>query len=201
MSPALSQPDAGGRLRHLVTLDGLSRSLVEELLERAESLRAVARPRRRARGADGREHLRRALDPHAHLLRARGDPAGRERRQSRHHALFARQGRDIARHRLHAARHARRRVRHPRRRAGHAGRSRARRGWRGRGRVRRRSAPVAPDPGPARRADHPPVQGRLRRAQGRDRRRHRALACRPLRAPRALDARRRPTSASSHRLR
>ncbi len=37
MSPALSQTDAGGRLRHLVTLDGLSRSLVEALLERAES--------------------------------------------------------------------------------------------------------------------------------------------------------------------
>ena len=38
MSPALSQVDAAGRLRHLVTLDGLPRALLEELLERAETL-------------------------------------------------------------------------------------------------------------------------------------------------------------------
>jgi aspartate carbamoyltransferase catalytic subunit len=37
MSQAFSQFDAGGGLRHLVTLDGLPRGLVESLLERAES--------------------------------------------------------------------------------------------------------------------------------------------------------------------
>jgi aspartate carbamoyltransferase catalytic subunit len=44
MSPPLSQVDAAGRLRHLVTLDGLPRALIEELLDRAGEL-AVA-PRR-----------------------------------------------------------------------------------------------------------------------------------------------------------
>lgn len=37
MSPPLSQVDAAGRLRHLVTLDGLPRTLIEELLARAEA--------------------------------------------------------------------------------------------------------------------------------------------------------------------
>ncbi len=37
MSPPFPQTDAAGRLRHLVTLDGLPRSLLEELLARAES--------------------------------------------------------------------------------------------------------------------------------------------------------------------
>ena len=36
MSPPFSQIDAAGRLRHLVTLDGLPRALLEELLARAE---------------------------------------------------------------------------------------------------------------------------------------------------------------------
>ena len=37
MSPPFSQIDAAGRLRHLVTLDGLPRALVEDLLVRAEA--------------------------------------------------------------------------------------------------------------------------------------------------------------------
>jgi aspartate carbamoyltransferase catalytic subunit len=37
MTPPLSQVDAAGRLRHLVTLDGLPRRLIEELLERAQA--------------------------------------------------------------------------------------------------------------------------------------------------------------------
>ena len=44
MSPPFSQLDAAGRLRHLVTLDGLPRSLLEDLLVRAEAL--AARPAR-----------------------------------------------------------------------------------------------------------------------------------------------------------
>jgi aspartate carbamoyltransferase catalytic subunit len=36
MSPPFSQVDAAGRLRHLVTLDGLPRALIEALLARAE---------------------------------------------------------------------------------------------------------------------------------------------------------------------
>jgi aspartate carbamoyltransferase catalytic subunit len=36
MSSAFSQLDAHGRLRHLITLDGLGRGLLEELLDRAE---------------------------------------------------------------------------------------------------------------------------------------------------------------------
>ena len=38
MSSPLSQVDAAGRLRHLVTLDGLSRALLESLLDRAGAL-------------------------------------------------------------------------------------------------------------------------------------------------------------------
>jgi aspartate carbamoyltransferase catalytic subunit len=37
MNSPLSQVDAAGRLRHLVTLDGLPRTLIEELLARAEA--------------------------------------------------------------------------------------------------------------------------------------------------------------------
>ena len=40
MSPPFLQVDAAGRLRHLVTLDGLPRPLIEELLERAEGFAA-----------------------------------------------------------------------------------------------------------------------------------------------------------------
>jgi aspartate carbamoyltransferase catalytic subunit len=40
MSSPLSQTDAAGRLRHLVTLDGLPRALLESLLERAGALAA-----------------------------------------------------------------------------------------------------------------------------------------------------------------
>ena len=36
MSPAFSQLDGQGRLRHLITLDGLGRSLLEEILDRAD---------------------------------------------------------------------------------------------------------------------------------------------------------------------
>jgi aspartate carbamoyltransferase catalytic subunit len=40
MKHALAQTDAAGRLRHLVTLDGLPRALVESLLDRAAALAA-----------------------------------------------------------------------------------------------------------------------------------------------------------------
>ncbi len=40
MSSPLAQADAAGRLRHLVTLDGLPRALVESLLDRAEAFAA-----------------------------------------------------------------------------------------------------------------------------------------------------------------
>ena len=40
MSPALSQLGAGGGLRHLVTLDGLPRALLESLLDRADAFAA-----------------------------------------------------------------------------------------------------------------------------------------------------------------
>ena len=49
-----------------------------------------------------------------------------------------------------------------------------------RGRQRRRRRARAPDPGPARRAHDPPAPRAPRRAAGRDRRRHRALARRAL---------------------
>jgi len=42
MSPTFAQLDAGGRLRHLLTLEGLPRGLLESLLERATAL--AARP-------------------------------------------------------------------------------------------------------------------------------------------------------------
>ncbi len=41
MSPPLSQVDAAGRLRHLVTLDGLPRALLEALLDRAGEIAAA----------------------------------------------------------------------------------------------------------------------------------------------------------------
>jgi aspartate carbamoyltransferase catalytic subunit len=45
MSPTFAQLDAGGRLRHLITLDGLPRALLEELLERAQHLAGRAHDR------------------------------------------------------------------------------------------------------------------------------------------------------------
>jgi aspartate carbamoyltransferase catalytic subunit len=42
MNAAFPQLDVGGRLRHLVTLDGLGRGALEELLERAESFAGPA---------------------------------------------------------------------------------------------------------------------------------------------------------------
>jgi aspartate carbamoyltransferase catalytic subunit len=50
MTPPLSQIDAAGRLRHLVTLDGLPRTLIEELLERAEAGASGAARRDALRG-------------------------------------------------------------------------------------------------------------------------------------------------------
>jgi len=50
MSQAFSQFDAGGGLRHLVTLDGLPRGLVESLLERAEAFAGAPARSDRLRG-------------------------------------------------------------------------------------------------------------------------------------------------------
>jgi aspartate carbamoyltransferase catalytic subunit len=66
MSADFSQVDAHGRLRHLVTLDGLPRGLLEELLERAE--------RHGAAPAGGEEPLRGWTI--AHLF---GEPSTRTR--------------------------------------------------------------------------------------------------------------------------
>jgi aspartate carbamoyltransferase catalytic subunit len=49
MSPPVAQLDAGGRLRHLLTLDGLPRGLLEELLSRAATY-AASPGRAAARG-------------------------------------------------------------------------------------------------------------------------------------------------------
>ncbi len=190
MTPPLSQVDAAGRLRHLVTLDGLPRTLIEELLDARRGLCLGRGTRRRAPRRHRRQPLRRAIDPDARLVRARGTAPGRERRQPRQRALVARQGRDAPRHRAHAARPARRRVRHARRRARRAGTGRARRRRQGRGGLGGRGPPVASDPGPARCADHSPGEGIPRPGLGRDRRRHRPLARRALRVPRARDPRR-----------
>ena len=59
-----------------------------------------------------------------------------------------------------------------------------------RGDQRRRRPARAPDAGAARRRDDPPPQGHDRRARGRDRRRHRALARRALEHPVPREARR-----------
>jgi len=50
MSFPVSQLDAAGRLRHLVTLDGLPRTLLESLLARADSCAAQPAPRDALRG-------------------------------------------------------------------------------------------------------------------------------------------------------
>jgi aspartate carbamoyltransferase catalytic subunit len=44
MSGAFPQQDAAGRLRHLITLDGLPRALLEELLDRADAIAAEHGP-------------------------------------------------------------------------------------------------------------------------------------------------------------
>ena len=40
MNPPVAQVDAAGRLRHLVTLEGLPRALLESLLDRAAAIAA-----------------------------------------------------------------------------------------------------------------------------------------------------------------
>jgi aspartate carbamoyltransferase catalytic subunit len=44
MTPPFAQLDAAGRLRHLVTLDGLPRALLERLLDRAEAMASGPEP-------------------------------------------------------------------------------------------------------------------------------------------------------------
>ena len=110
-----------------------------------------------------------------------GKRLGRRRDQHVGLHLLGEQGRDAARHRGHAERHALRPAGgapRPVRRAQPAGaEGRCRRDQR-----RRRHA-RAPDPGAARRADHPPAQGPARRPDRRDLRRHAAFARRALQHP------------------
>ena len=127
--PAPVQRDADGRLRHLITLEGLSR---EELTGAARSravlrarARRPARPRPEPRRAHRRQPVLRAQHAHARVVRARGAAARRGRRQPRHAVLVAREGRDRARHDLHAAGHARGHPGDARRRARPAGVRRA----------------------------------------------------------------------------
>ena len=192
MSPPFPQIDAAGRLRHLVTLDGLPRDAPRGTARRAPRLHALA-------GAARGDALRGVTV--ANLF---GEPSTRTRASFELAAL--RQGADVvnldnalsSRAKgetlldtvLHAARAAVDVFVMRDARARRAGAGRARRRRRGAVVSARRGAPVAPDPGPARRADDPPGEGRLRPRLGRDRRRHRPLARRALRAPRARDPRR-----------
>ena len=174
------QTRANGSLRHLLTLEGLSKAQLEALLTRAQKfVKPVGeppvqkkQPRRHHRG----QHVHRAFDAHARVVRAGRQAAGRRRGEPRGAAVLARQGREHARHHLHARSLPRRRIRDSRRRS-----RRARPGRRARAAARqravgRRSARVASHAGPARRADHPAGQEEVRRAQGRDRRRRQAFA-------------------------
>ena len=112
------QTRPNGTLRHLLTLEGMPRQQIEALLTRAQKF---VKPDRRAAGAEAHarrhhrgEHVHRAVDAHARVVRARGQAARRRRGQSRSAALFAREGREHARHHLHARSLPRGRVRHPR---------------------------------------------------------------------------------------
>ena len=171
--------------------EGADRRLAHARAEIREADRPAAGAEEVARGRHRREPVHRAVDAHARVVRARGQAARRRRGESRSAALFAREGREHARHDLHARGLPRRRVRDPRcgvRRAGTRRRKRAAARERV---VGRRSARRASDPGAARCAHDPPGEETLRRSQGRHRRRRPAFARGALGLARARDARRR----------
>ena len=122
---AAVQRDAEGRLRHLITLEGLSREELTALLDLAQfyvrAARRPAGPRSEPRRAHRRQSVLRAQHAHARVVRARGAAARRGRREPRHAVLLARERRDGARHDLHAAGDARGHPGDARRRARPAG--------------------------------------------------------------------------------
>ena len=113
------RPD--GSLRHLLTLEGLRRALSSSaLLERSQGYRAPARrapppmSQRARRHAPSRNLFTEPSTRTRVSLRARRQAPGRRGGEPRGAAVLARQGREHARHDLHARVAARGRVRDPR---------------------------------------------------------------------------------------
>ena len=176
--------------RHLLGIEGLSppgdrraarsrRCGVRDFAPGREEAHDLARP-------NPDQSVLRGLDPHAILVRTRGQAARRRCDEHGGRHFEREERRDADRHRGHAQRDA----------AGHhrgappsgGRRPSARAQGRLRGHQRRRRRPRAPDPGAARRADDPPQQGPHRGA-----RRSRSAATSCIRASRA------PTSCCSAR--
>ena len=158
--PPFSQLDAAGRLRHLITLDGLAARAARG--SRSCALRCARRrtPRPRARALRGFTVANLFFEPCTRTrvsFELAAQRLGADVVNLDMHALLARQGRDAPRHDLHAARDAGRHLRHARRRAGRAGAGRRSSGRRTSAwSQRRRGARLASDAGTARRADDPP---------------------------------------------
>ena len=192
-------PDHAGRRERR----GAGRAARSRAVLRARA-RRPARPRPEPLRTHHRELVLRAQHAHARVVRARRASTRRGCREPGHAVLVSREGRDGARHDLHAAGDARRHPRDARRRARPAS---VRRAVRRTARLHpecRRSAFVAPDAGAARCVDRAAGERGLRTAARADRRRYQPLARRTLglasvqdvgrrraadRGPRRLDAR------------
>ena len=173
-------------MRHLLSIDDLDRSQIEQILDRAASFAEVSgREVKKVpalRGPARAQPLLRGLDAHALVLRAgRQDAVGRGH-QLRLVRLLGREGRVAQGHGPdalglppldHRRPLAARRRRPPRRPLGLGPR-----------RQRGRRQARAPDPGAARRLHAAPAPGLARRQAHLDRRRRHALAGRALEHPR-----------------
>ena len=109
------QLNKNGELQHLLTIEGLPKSIVNHILDTAASLRQHLRPRSEESAAHARQErvqpVLRKLDPHPHHLRDRRQaPVGR-RDQPEHPASSASKGEIAARHHRQPGRDARRHVR------------------------------------------------------------------------------------------
>ncbi len=170
VAPPPADPRGAHRGRRSSALLERSQPFVRPLGERPPLSTALA-------GVHRRQPVHRTLDAHARVVRARRQAPRRRGREPRGAAVLARQGREHARHHLHAGGAARRRARDPR--------CRGRRAWRW-------WPPTSPphvsvlSAGEAH-VSHPtqglldaltilPAQAALRRARGRHRRRHPPLA-------------------------
>ena len=100
MNPQLT-PD--GRLHHLLTLDGLPRAILTQILDTAESFIDVGEREVKKvpllRGKSDLQPVLRAVDAHPHHLRDRRQAAVRRRGQPQHRHLQPEQGRSDPRHR------------------------------------------------------------------------------------------------------
>jgi aspartate carbamoyltransferase catalytic subunit len=186
-----SQQDSAGGLRHLITLDGLARDTLTALLDRAESYRRLpGQPAYEGRELAGVTVANLFFEPStrtrasfdlasrrlgAHVLNLDMHRARASKGETMLDTIYTLEAMntDVFVIRDSEAGMPEFLIDHV---APHVGDQ------------RRRGAPQPPDAGPARRADDTLAQAPLRRTQGRDRRRHQALARRALDGPRAANA-------------